>query len=171
MGPCRVLNAAQRASAALGACAAAAREDTNAPGPAVGRGARRPAGQCCRSPPPPQPHFPLARQVFCSRSGPPPAAAVSRFCAALVPPPPRQPFGRAARRSREMQVYLSLLLSVAVLTLLEPSLTNTNVVLLSHDLGVCTVMMHTYKCGLDRTQEQSSLPFLFKSSQGFKRHI
>ncbi len=40
-------------------------------------------------------------------------------------------------------------------------------VLLSHE--VCTAMIRTHKCGLDRTHEQSSRPYLFKSSQGFKR--
>ncbi len=34
---------------------------------------------------------------------------------------------------------------------------------------VCTAMIRTYKCGLDRDSEQSSSPYLFKSSQGSKR--
>jgi hypothetical protein len=53
------------------------------------------------------------------------------------------------------------------LTHLESSLTNTIAVLLSHE--VCTVMIRTHKCGLDRTNEKSSRPYLFKSSQGFKQ--
>jgi hypothetical protein len=44
---------------------------------------------------------------------------------------------------------------------------NADAVLLSHD--VCTAMLLTKKCGLDRTHKQSSRPYLFKSSQGFKR--
>jgi hypothetical protein len=67
---------------------------------------------------------------------------------------------------------LSLKLSVAVLTLAESSLTNTDAVLLSQD--VCTAMIRTQKCGLDRTHEQtqqSSRPYLFKSLLGIKRHI
>ncbi len=46
---------------------------------------------------------------------------------------------------------MSLKLSVAVLTLSEPSLTNTIAVLLSHE--VCTAMIRTHKCGLDRDSE------------------
>ena len=49
---------------------------------------------------------------------------------------------------------MSLKLSVAVLTLSEPSLTNTIAVLLSHE--VCTAMIRTHRCGLDRDSEQSS---------------
>jgi hypothetical protein len=48
---------------------------------------------------------------------------------------------------------LSLKLSVAVLTLSKPSVTNADAVLLSRD--VCTAMIRTHKCGLDRTHEQS----------------
>jgi hypothetical protein len=43
---------------------------------------------------------------------------------------------------------MSLKLSIAVLTLSEPSLTNTIAVLLSHE--VCTAMIRTHRCGLDR---------------------
>jgi hypothetical protein len=52
------------------------------------------------------------------------------------------------------------------LDLSGPSLTNTDTVLLSHD--VCTAMTRTHKCGLDLTHEQSSRPYLFKSKQRFK---
>jgi hypothetical protein len=64
---------------------------------------------------------------------------------------------------------VTLKLRVAVLTPSEPSLTNADAVLLAHD--VCTAIIRTHKCGLDRTHERSSLPFLFNSSQRFKRHI
>ncbi len=55
---------------------------------------------------------------------------------------------------------MSLKLSVAVLTPWELSLTNSvadhAAVLLSND--VCTAMIHTPKCGMDRTHEQSCSP-------------
>ncbi len=41
---------------------------------------------------------------------------------------------------------------------LGASLTHTDAVLLSHD--VCTAMIHTHKCGLDRTHEQNWLPYI-----------
>ncbi len=53
---------------------------------------------------------------------------------------------------------LSLKLSVAVLTLSEPSLTNTIAVLLSHE--VCKAMIHTHRCGLDR-DSRAKLAALF----------
>jgi hypothetical protein len=46
---------------------------------------------------------------------------------------------------------MSLKLSVAVLTLSEPSLPNTIAVLLSHE--GCTAMIRTHRCGLDRDSE------------------
>jgi hypothetical protein len=59
---------------------------------------------------------------------------------------------RTGRQTHE----LCLKLSVAVLTISQPSLTNADAVLLSHE--VCTAMIRTHKCGLDRTREQSSRP-------------
>ncbi len=71
---------------------------------------------------------------------------------------------------RHGAAYLSLKLSVAVLTLSEPSDERRwpDAVLLAHD--VCTAMIRTHKCGLHQTHEQSSRHYVFKTSQGFKLH-
>ncbi len=62
---------------------------------------------------------------------------------------------------------MSLQLSVAVLTLSVLSLTNTIAVLLSHE--VCTAMIHTHKCGLDRTPSRARRPIYSNLHRDLKR--
>ncbi len=71
--------------------------------------------------------------------------------------------GGRRRGPRRWPAQVSLKLSVAVLTQSEPSLTNADAVLLSHDVCTAMIRTHKYKCGLDR-DSRAKLAALFNGA-------